>query len=87
MICLAGVVGNLLVVVTSRKPGMITVSDILVANLAVADFNVSLINIPTTATYSLLGHWPFGAVLYKLIPFLQGLTLAASFGTLVAISP
>ena len=68
------------------KPGMTTVSNVLIANLGVADFTVSLINIPTVATYGYLVHWPFGAFLCKLIPFLQGLTLAASVGTLVAIA-
>ena len=86
VICLSGVVGNLLVILASRKPGMTTVSNILIANLAVADFTVSLVNIPTVATYGYLVYWPFGAVLCKLIPFLQGLTLAASVGTLVAIA-
>ena len=86
VICLAGVTGNLMVILVSRKPGMTTVSNVLIANLGVADFTVSLINIPTVATYGYLVHWPFGAFLCKLIPFLQGLTLAASVGTLVAIA-
>ena len=36
---LSGVFGNLMVIFASRKPGMITVSNILIANLAVADFH------------------------------------------------
>lgn len=86
IICISGVFGNLLVILASRKPGMITVSNILIANLGVADFTVSLINIPTVVVYSHLVYWPFGAFLCKLIPFLQGLTLSASVGTLVAIA-
>ena len=86
LICLTGVFGNLLVILASCKPGMITVSNILIANLAVADFTVSLINIPTTATYSLLGHWPFGAALCKILLFLLSLGLFGSIGTLVAIA-
>jgi len=86
VICLAGVVGNLMVILASRKPGMSTVSNILITNLALADLTVSVINIPTTATYSLLGHWPFGAVLCKVLHFLLGLTLSASVGTLEAIA-
>ena len=85
-ICLSGVFGNLLVILASRKPGMFTVSNILIANLAVADFTVCLVNIPTTAVYSLLGYWPFGAVLCRLLQFLLGLALFASIGTLVAIA-
>lgn len=86
VICISGVFGNLLVILASRKAGMITVSNILIANLAVADFTVALINIPTVVVYSYLVYWPFGAALCKLIPFLQGLTLSASVGTLVAIA-
>ena len=86
IICVIGICGNLMVILASRKPGMITVSNIFLANLAVADFTVSLVNIPTVAAYSFMVYWPFGAFLCKLIPFLQGLTLAASVGTLVAIA-
>lgn len=86
VICICGVFGNLLVILASRKPGMITVSNILIANLGMADFTVSLINMPTVVVYSHLVYWPFGAVLCRLIPFLQGLTLSASVGTLVTIA-
>lgn len=86
VICLSGVCGNLMVILASRKPGMVTVSNILIANLAVADFTVCFVNIPTVATYGFLVYWPFGAFLCKLISFLQGLTLSASVGTLAAIA-
>lgn len=86
VVCLSGVFGNLMVILASRKPGMITVSNILIANLAVADFTVSLINIPTVVVYSHVVYWPFGGFLCKFISFLQGLTLSASAGTLVAIA-
>ena len=86
VICVTGVLGNLLVILASRKPGMTTVSNVLIANLGLADLAVSLINMPTVVTYSHLVYWPFGAALCKLVPFLQGLTLSASVGTLVAIA-
>ncbi|CAH3148061.1 unnamed protein product, partial [Pocillopora meandrina] len=86
VICVTGVLGNLLVILASRKPGMTTVSNVLIANLGLADLTVSLINMPTVVTYSHLVYWPFGAALCKLVPFLQGLTLSASVGTLVAIA-
>ena len=85
-VCLSGVFGNFMVVFASRKPGMVTVSNILIANLAVADLTVCVINIPTVVVYSHLVYWPFGGFLCKLIPFLQGLTLSASAGTLIAIA-
>ena len=86
IICLSGICGNLLVILASRKPSMITVSNVLIANLAAADFTVCLVNIPTVAAYGYLVYWPFGAFLCKLISFLQGLTLSASVGTLAAIA-
>ena len=86
VICLIGVSGNFMVILASRKPDMITVSNALIANLAVADFTVCLLNVPITAVYSYLGYWPFGAVLCKIIPLLLGLGLFASIGTLVLIA-
>ncbi|XP_068711342.1 neuropeptide FF receptor 2-like [Montipora foliosa] len=86
IICVFGIFGNLMVIVASRKPRMLMVSNVLVANLATADFTVSLVNIPTVATYGYLVYWPFGAFLCKVVPYLQGVTLVASVGTLVAIA-
>ena len=86
IICVAGILGNLVVILACRKPGMKTVSNVLIANLGVADIAVSLVNVPTVATYGYLVYWPFGAFLCKLISFLQGLTLAASVVTLVTIA-
>lgn len=86
VICVSGVFGNLLVILASRKPDMATVSNVLIANLGLADLTVSLINMPTVVVYSHLVYWPFGAALCKLIPFLQGLTLSASVETLAAIA-
>lgn len=73
-ICLTGVFCNLLVILASRKPGMITVSNIFIANLAVADFIVSLVNVPTTVVYGHLHDWPLGAVPCKVthIPLRDG---------------
>ena len=86
IICVFGIFGNLMVIVASRKPRMLMVSNVLVANLATADFTVSLVNIPTVATYGYLVYWPFGAFLCKVVPYFQGVTLVASVGTLVAIA-
>ncbi|XP_032242448.2 neuropeptide FF receptor 2 [Nematostella vectensis] len=81
-----GVLGNLMVILAVRKPRMKTVTNVLIANLGLADILVSLFNIPTVVTYAHLWHWPFGLVLCKVLSFLQGWTLSASILTLLAIA-
>ena len=86
LIVVCGSTGNALVVLAYRNPRMKTVTNLYIANLAFADFLVSVINVPTASTQATLGHWPFGLFLCKVIASLQGLTLAASVGTLIAIA-
>ena len=81
-----GVVGNLLVVLTIRRPHMKTVTNVFITNLAVADFVVCLFNVPMVTTLAHLGYWPFGEIMCKLLPFFQGVSLSASVGTLVAVA-
>lgn len=81
-----GVFGNFMVIFAVRKPKMRTVTNILIANLGLADLLVVVFNIPSVVTYAHLWQWPFGEALCKVLPFLQGLTLNASVGTLIAIA-
>lgn len=81
-----GVFGNSMVILAVRKPRMKTVTNVLIANLGLADLLVALFNIPSVVTYAHLWQWPFGEVLCKVLPFLQGLTLCASVGTLLGIA-
>lgn len=86
VICIVGTVGNTLVILAYRNPRMRSVTNLFIANLGVADLTVTLINVPITVTYSELGFWPFGAFLCKAIPFILGITIFSSVGTLIAIA-
>lgn len=81
-----GVLGNLLVILTIRRSHMKTVTNVFITNLAIADFLVCLLNVPMVATLGHLGYWPFGEFLCKCLSFLQGVSLSASVGTLIAIA-
>lgn len=86
VICIVGTVGNALVILAYRNPRMRSVTNLFIANLGVADLTVTLINVPITVTYSALQYWPFGAFLCKAIPFILGISLFSSVGTLIAIA-
>ncbi|EDO50021.1 predicted protein, partial [Nematostella vectensis] len=85
-ICIIGALGNLLVMLATRKRRMRNVTNQFIANLALADFTVCVITIPISLVYTNLGHWPFRSWLCKTMPYLQGITVSASVGTLVAIA-
>lgn len=86
VISIVGTVGNALVILAYRNPRMRSVTNLFIANLGVADLTVTLINVPITVTYSVLQYWPFGEFLCKAIPFILGVTLFSSVGTLIAIA-
>lgn len=86
IICVVGTIGNALVILAYRNPRMRSVTNLFIANLGVADLTVTLINVPFSVTYPTLGHWPFGNVLCKVVPFILGVTLFSSVGTLMAIA-
>ena len=86
VICIVGTVGNALVILAYRNPRMRSVTNLFIANLGVADLTVTLINVPFTVSYSILRYWPFGAFLCKAIPFILGITIFSSVGTLIAIA-
>lgn len=86
MISIVGTIGNSLVILAYRNPRMRSVTNLFIANLGVADLTVTLLNVPVQVTYATLQYWPFGVVLCKAIPFIQGVTLFSSVGTLMAIA-
>ena len=86
VVFLFGTVGNILVIFAYRNPRMRTVTNLFIANLGVADLTVSLINVPVSMSISILPYWPFGLILCKSIPYLLGVTIFSSVGTLVAIA-
>ena len=72
VVFLVGVIGNLLVILAIREPHMRSVTNLFITNLAISDLIVSLVNTPFVVFHAHLGYWPFGSVLCKIIPFLQG---------------
>ncbi|XP_048579112.1 neuropeptide FF receptor 2 [Nematostella vectensis] len=87
IVFIPGVLGNLLAILAfNNQPKMRTVPNLFITNLAIADFVVSLINVPLVAVHAHLTFWPFGSFMCKLIPFVQGVSLAASVGTMIAIA-
>ncbi|XP_069164482.1 neuropeptide SIFamide receptor isoform X2 [Procambarus clarkii] len=82
-----GVIGNSFVVaVVMRAPRMRTVTNVFIANLAVADLLVNIIVMPTTLIGHLLNAWVLGLFVCKAMSYLQGVSVSASINTLVAIS-
>jgi hypothetical protein len=75
-----------MVVLAFRQPRMKTVPNLFITNLAIADGVVSLVNVPLVALHAHLSYWPFGKLLCKFFPFLQGVSLSASVGTMMAIA-
>lgn len=86
LIIVFGSIGNVLVILAYRNPRMKTVTNLFIANLAFADLNVVLINVPMNIIKPKLEGWPFGVVICKIVSSLLGITLAASVGSLIAIA-
>lgn len=69
-----------------RRQTMRTVTNLLVANLALSDILLCALAVPFTPLYLFLGRWPFGAALCHLVPFAQGVSVYVSSLTLTAIA-
>ncbi|XP_065345599.1 neuropeptide SIFamide receptor-like [Cloeon dipterum] len=82
-----GVVGNALVVVVVRRtPRMRTATNVFITNLACADLMVNLLCLPFTLLGNVYSAWLLGPFICKMVPYLQGVSVAASVHTLVAIA-
>ncbi|XP_075727920.1 prolactin-releasing peptide receptor isoform X1 [Rhipicephalus microplus] len=82
-----GVSGNALVcVAVLRRHTMRTVTNLLVANLALSDILLCALAVPFTPLYLFLGRWPFGAALCHLVPYAQSVSVYVSSLTLTAIA-
>lgn len=64
-----------------------TVVNYFIANMAVSDILIAFFCIPfSSASTFLLLHWPFGAVMCRLVSFSQAVSVFVSANTMVAIS-
>ncbi|KAF4524521.1 hypothetical protein B566_EDAN002793 [Ephemera danica] len=73
LIFLLAVVGNVLVILTLvQNQRMRTITNVFLLNLAVSDLLLGVFCMPFTLIGALLRDFVFGAVLCRLIPYLQG---------------
>ncbi|KAJ8396757.1 hypothetical protein AAFF_G00013560 [Aldrovandia affinis] len=87
LIILLGLVGNSLVIhMIVHYRNMRTVTNLFIANLALADLMVDSLCLPFTLVYTLLDEWKFGAVLCHLVPYAQALSVHVSILTLTVIA-
>ncbi|CAF90276.1 unnamed protein product, partial [Tetraodon nigroviridis] len=87
LVGVTGTLGNALVIyVFCRSRALRSPSNLLVVNLAVADFLMSLTQSPVFFVASLHRHWPFGELACELYAFCGALFGIASMMTLTAIA-
>ncbi|XP_022671216.1 cholecystokinin receptor type A-like isoform X2 [Varroa destructor] len=82
-----GLVGNLLVILTlTRNQRGKVATNVFLLNLAVSDLLLGVFCMPVTLSGVLLRNFVFGEIMCKVIPYLQGVTVAVNAWTLVMIS-
>ena len=54
-----------------RSPGLRTVSNMYICNMALADILICVVAAPITPLTAFTGSWHFGAALCRLVPFIQ----------------
>uniref|UniRef100_A0A8C4Q5W2 Neuropeptide Y receptor type 2 n=1 Tax=Eptatretus burgeri TaxID=7764 RepID=A0A8C4Q5W2_EPTBU len=87
LIILLGVFGNSMVIyLVLRHRYMRTVTNLFIANLALADLLVNTLCLPFTLAYTLRDTWTLGAVMCHGIPFAQALAVNVSTLTLTVIA-
>uniref|UniRef100_A0A3P8XP11 Neuropeptide FF receptor 1 n=1 Tax=Esox lucius TaxID=8010 RepID=A0A3P8XP11_ESOLU len=84
LLCMVGNVLVCLIVLGNRR--MRTVTNVFILNLAVSDLLVGIFCIPTTLVDNLITGWPFTNTVCKMSGLVQGMSVAASVFTLVAIA-
>ncbi|XP_060072071.1 neuropeptide FF receptor 2-like [Ylistrum balloti] len=79
--------GNLIVVIVIwRNRWLHTVTNFFIVNLAVADILVAIFCVPITLLTNIYTGWPYGSMMCKVTPYLQGVSVCASVNTLAAIA-
>lgn len=86
VICAAGLTGNTAVIyVILKAPKMMTVTNVFILNLAIADDLFTLV-LPINIADHLLRHWPFGEVMCKLIISIDHYNIFSSIYFLTVMS-
>ncbi|CAH1381164.1 unnamed protein product [Tenebrio molitor] len=82
-----GIVGNFFVIaVVFRSPRMRTVTNFFIVNLAVADILVIVFCLPATLMSNIFVPWVLGWWMCKAVAYIQGVSVAASVYSLIAVS-
>ncbi|XP_046512918.1 neuropeptide FF receptor 2 [Equus quagga] len=80
-------VGNTVVCfIVVRNKHMQTVTNLFILNLAISDLLVGIFCMPLTLLDNIIAGWPFGSTTCKISGFVQGVSVATSVFTLVAIA-
>nr|XP_019575627.1 PREDICTED: neuropeptide FF receptor 2 [Rhinolophus sinicus] len=80
-------VGNTVVCfIVMRNKHMHTVTNLFILNLAISDLLVGIFCMPITLLDNIIAGWPFGSTMCKISGLVQGISVASSVFTLVAIA-
>ncbi|XP_078089890.1 somatostatin receptor type 1 [Mustelus asterias] len=86
VVCFVGLCGNSLVIyVILRYAKMKTATNIYILNLAIAD-ELLMLSVPFLVTSTLLGHWPFGSLLCRLVLSVDAINMFTSIYCLTVLS-
>ncbi|XP_013102044.1 neuropeptide SIFamide receptor isoform X2 [Stomoxys calcitrans] len=87
IVFLVGLVGNSFVIaVVLRMRNMRTVTNYFIVNLAIADILVIVFCLPATLMSNIFVPWILGWLMCKTVPYIQGVSVAASVYSLIAVS-
>ncbi|XP_075238341.1 neuropeptide SIFamide receptor-like [Lycorma delicatula] len=87
VVFIVGLIGNCFVIaVVYRSPRMRTVTNFFIVNLAVADILVIVFCLPATLMSNIFVPWILGWWMCKTVPYVQGVSVAASVYSLIAVS-
>ncbi|KAG8182858.1 hypothetical protein JTE90_002275 [Oedothorax gibbosus] len=87
VVVLISIFGNLLVCnILARSSRMRSSTYIFIANLALSDFLMTVLNIPFNLARILLSNWPFGSFMCSFVPLVQVTSVYVSTFTMTCIA-
>ncbi|GBM26903.1 putative G-protein coupled receptor 83 [Araneus ventricosus] len=87
LIIIISIFGNLLVCnIVARNAKMRSSTYIFIANLALSDFMMTVLNIPFNVARILLNDWPFGGFMCSFVPLVQVTSVYVSTFTMTCIA-
>ncbi|XP_055938069.1 G-protein coupled receptor 83-like [Argiope bruennichi] len=87
LIIIISIFGNLLVCnIVARNARMRSSTYIFIANLALSDFMMTVLNIPFNVARILLNDWPFGSFMCSFVPLVQVTSVYVSTFTMTCIA-